>query len=128
MNTYPFAHMKVNKRDLTYREDRLSSVENVSLFFDREIEYMRGAYHSITFIYLKYWYVSYYYLLYKRILYTVVYTTVAYGLIQYDKLFGRNPSSLLSSVLCNMHLVLNILQRHDHFMKIQKNHLVLVCN
>jgi len=39
MNTYPFAHMKVNKRDLTYREDRLSSVKNISLFFDYDRMY-----------------------------------------------------------------------------------------
>jgi len=50
MNTYPFAHMKVNKRDLTYREDRLSSIENISLFFDLDRIYARSV--SFYYIYL----------------------------------------------------------------------------
>lgn len=76
MDTYPLAHMKVNKRDLTYREIRLSSVENTSLFFDLgRIFKTRGARNSVTFIIsemLKY--VSYYQI---REFYSITYITVA---------------------------------------------------
>lgn len=55
MDTYPLEHMKVNEHNLTYRDDRLCSIESIiSLFLKILVEYLfnppdRGAHNSTPF-------------------------------------------------------------------------------